>query len=82
MVMRFVEDKIGFGRSVLRKNLRTLHDEAFDSQQVRPFQSFETKIVECVVARMNNRCVEVSSVGHDDAVSLLADGIRLRRRRY
>ncbi len=56
----------------LKWHLRALHDEAFDSQEVRPFQRFETEVVESVVARVHNCCVETLSVCHHDAVGLLA----------
>ena len=59
----------------LKWHLRALHNEAFDSQEVGPFQSFEAEVVESVVARVHNCCVETLSVGHHDAVGLLADEI-------
>jgi hypothetical protein len=56
----------------LKWHLRALHNEAFDSQEVGPFQSFEAEVVESVVARVHNCSVETLSVGHHDAVGLLA----------
>ena len=56
----------------MKWHLRALDDEAFDSQEVGPFQRFETEVVESIVARVYNCCVKTLSIGHHDAVSLLA----------
>ena len=57
---------------MLKWHLWALDDEAFDSQEVGPFQRFETEVVESIVARVYNCCVKTLSIGHHDAVSLLA----------
>ena len=63
------------GGGKLTRYLWALDDEAFDFQQVGSLQSFETEIVESIVARMHDSCVKACGISHDDAVCLLADEI-------